>query len=152
MKWITADTGNEEYIIEFSLLGFSNHQSPDSSPSSLEEMLENRGALFQDVLFEFIDIRGLKDSDVYKRAGIDRRYFSKIRSNRRYVPKKNTVIALGLALRLDLDELDYLLSSAGYALMPSSRQDVIIRYCVEQGIYRLRDVNDLLYEHTGKTL
>ena len=58
----------------------------------------------------------------------------------------------GSATPVFADELEYLLSSAGYALMPSSRQDVIIRYCVEQGIYRLRDVNELLYEHTGKTL
>ena len=153
MNWLTADEGKEERIIEFELLGFKDiPQSSNDEFLSLEERLQNRSGVFQDVLFDFIDRSGFRDSVIYKKAGIDRRYFSKIRSKRSYIPKKNTVIALGLALNLGSEDFEYLLGSAGYALMPSSRQDVIIQYCIEQGIYRLREVNDLLYDHTGKTL
>ena len=91
-------------------------------------------------------------SYIYKKAGIDRKYFSKIRSKRNYVPKKNTVIALGLALNLEIEDMENLLCSAGYALMPSGKLDIIIRYCIEHEIYNVRKVNDLLYKYIGETL
>ena len=153
MNWLKADEGKEKHIIQFDLLGFTDEGQPsEETDYSLDERLQNRSGVFQDVLFDYIDQSGFRDSKIYKKAGIDRKYFSKIRSKRNYVPKKNTVIALGLALHLESEDFETLLGSAGYALMPSSRQDVIIRYCFEHRIYSVRKVNDLLYEYTGKTL
>lgn len=122
--------------------------SAASAPSgSLERMLANADDTFQQHLFKLIDARGLKDSYVYKRAEIDRRLFSKIRSNTYYKPKKLTVVSLCLALELNMDESADLLKRAGYALSESSRQDLIIRYCIEHEIYDRMTVNDILLHY-----
>ena len=114
--------------------------------NKLEDLLNDVDDTFQESLLKIIDSKGLKDSDVYKKADIDRRLFSKIRSNKDYKPKKQTAISLALALGLNLDETIDLLKKAGYALSASSRADLIVRYCIEQGIYSLVDVNALLYK------
>jgi len=102
---------------------------------------------FSEMLFRMIQERNLSDSEVYKRAGIDRRLFSKIRSDlsgKSYHPGKSTVIALILALELDKEKADLLLSSAGYSLSYSSHFDLVIIYCLEYGIYNLIEVNEAL--------
>ncbi|WP_195269335.1 hypothetical protein [Eubacterium sp. 1001713B170207_170306_E7] len=105
---------------------------------------KHKGPGFTGRLFEMIDARGLSDKVVYHKAGIDRRLFSKIRSDPDYHPSKATVIALGIALEADLDELEALLSEAGYALSSSETFDLIIRYCVEQRVFDLDAVNEAL--------
>lgn len=99
---------------------------------------------FQKLLFKYIDDRNLKDSDVYNKVHIDRRLFSKIRSDEDYHPSKDTVILLGLSLNLNLDELIDLLDSASYSLPKNNYYDLIIRFCFIEGIYSIRDVNELL--------
>jgi hypothetical protein len=110
--------------------------------SELEEFIENRRKLkFNQVLFEYIDQRRALDADIYKKAGLDRRHFSKIRSNPDYRPGKNTVIALALALELDSAGADRLLLSAGYSLSDADTFDLVIRFCLDRRIYGLDDVN-----------
>lgn len=118
----------------------------DFKKNKLEDLLNDVDDTFQEALLKIIDSKGLKDSDVYKKADIDRRHFSKIRSNKDYKPKKQTALSLALALGLNLDETIDLLKKAGYALSSSSRADLIVRYCIEQGIYSLVDVNALLFK------
>ena len=101
-------------------------------------------SLFQVLLFKYIDDKNLKDSDVYNKVHIDRRLFSKIRSDINYHPSKETVILLGLSLKLNENEIDKLLNSASYSLPKNSIYDLIIRFCFIEGIYELKDVNDLL--------
>ena len=96
---------------------------------------------------KIIDEKGLKDTAVYKKADIDRRHFSKIRSHADYRPRKQTALALALALELNLDETIDLIGRAGYALSNSSRADLIVRYCIEHGIFKLVDVNALLFRY-----
>lgn len=105
---------------------------------------------FQKVLFKFIDRKGLKDSDVYNKVHIDRRLFSKIRSDEMYHPSKETVILLGLSLELNENEIDELLTSASYSLPRNNIYDLIIRFCFIEGIYKLKDVNDLLESYDCK--
>ena len=107
---------------------------------------------FQSLLFNFIDNKGLKDSDVYNKAGIDRRLFSKIRNNIKYHPSKETVILLGLALKLNESEIENLLNSASYSLPKNNVYDLIIRFCFINKIYNIIDVNNLLSEHECKLL
>ena len=102
---------------------------------------------FQKMLFQLIDDRELKDSDVYNKVHIDRRLFSKIRSDSDYHPSKDTVILLGLSLELNEDEIIDLLNSASYSLPKNNHYDLIIRFCFIEGIYSIDKVNELLSEY-----
>lgn len=106
---------------------------------------EKKKPTFQQSLFELIDEKGLKDSEVYKKAGIDRRHFSKIRSNLDYQPKKNTVLALALALELDLEKTEDLLHSAGFSMTPSDKGDLIIQFFLEKQNYNIHEINQALH-------
>ena len=102
---------------------------------------------FQNTLMHLIADRKVDNSVIYKKACIDKKFFSKIISNKDYVPKKHTVMALGLALELPLEEYESFLASAGYAFMPSSKFDLIIKYCVMNHIYNLINVDVILDDH-----
>lgn len=102
---------------------------------------------FQNTLQQLIADRKVDNATIYKKAGIDKKFFSKIISNKDYVPKKHTVMALGLALELPLVEYEAFLASAGYAFMPSSRFDMIIKYCVINEIFNLLTVDVILDDH-----
>ena len=114
----------------------------------LNQALENLN--FQDTLQKFIASRNLDNSSVYKKALLDRRFFSKIISKKNYIPKKMTVMALGLSLELDLNEYEELLTSAGYSFMPSSKFDMIVKYCVINRIYNLIEINLILDSYGEK--
>ncbi len=109
-----------------------------------KELDENK---FQKLLFKHIDSRGLKDSDVYNKALIDRRLFSKIRSDENYHPSKETVISLATSLELTVKELEELLSSASYSLPKNNKFDLIIRFCFKERIYDIMEINNLLDEY-----
>ena len=114
-----------------------------------ENKSENK---FQKLLFKFIDDKNLKDSDVYNKVNIDRRLFSKIRSNINYHPSKDTVILLCIALNLNEDEAVELLDSASYTLPKNNVFDLIIRYCFIEHIYDINTINDYLYSYNCKLL
>ncbi len=115
--------------------------------ASLDDVMNHIGETFQEMLLRQIDERGMTDTEVYKRANIDRKLFSKIRCNRAYKPKKTTAIALAIALELGLDETVDLLGRAGLALSPSDRFDLIVEYCIEHEIYKIYEVNALLFHY-----
>lgn len=107
---------------------------------------------FSEYLLHLIDKSGESDTTIYKRAGLDRRLFSKIRSNKNYQPSKNTVFTLLLALKLDGDDAAILLSKAGYAFSFNKLTDIIIMFCIDQKIYDLYKVDELLLEYNQKPL
>lgn len=104
----------------------------------------NKKPSFSELLFKHIDKKGVSDSEIYKKAGIDRRHFSKIRSNSEYHPGKNTAIAFALALELNYEEALKLIQAAGYALSDSETFDLVITYCFKRNIYSIFDVNQAL--------
>ena len=126
--------------------------APMLSPAPGHAWKPKKEQTFQVRLLHLIDESGRTDPDVYKAANIDRKLFAKIRKNENYKPSKKTVIALALALRLSLDDTVDLLSRAGFALSPSVVFDLVIRYCLENGIYNIFEVNAMLFKFDQETL
>ncbi|WP_064093457.1 hypothetical protein [Rossellomorea aquimaris] len=127
--------------------------SEDIYSSELEEFINSRRQLtFSEILLKMIDEKGHSDTDIYKKARIDRRHFSKIRSNANYQIGKQKAIALALALELSKKEADYLLGSAGFSLSDSETFDLVIQFCIEKNIYDLDDVNQALDYFSLKTM
>ena len=104
----------------------------------------NKKPSFSNILLKYIDKMGVSDSEIYKKAGIDRRHFSKIRSNPDYHPGKYTAIALALALELEKKEVENLIGAAGYTLTDSETFDLVISFCLEHKIYSIDNVNQAL--------
>lgn len=107
---------------------------------------------FVDMLTRYINMKGWRDSKVYKAAQIDRRLFSKIMSDREYKPAKDTALALAIALELSLQQTNDLLDRAGYTLSHSNKRDVIIEYFIREGVHNLMDINEVLHKLDQKMI
>lgn len=114
--------------------------------------IQNTDMSFSDLLIHLIDEKGMKDSDVYKAANITKQTFSKIRSNKDYHPKKQVAIALALALRLNLEETQRFIGTAGYVLSNSIKYDIIIKNCILSEEYDIVKVNLILMKILGCSL
>ena len=111
----------------------------------LDDMLDKLDAGFSETLLKLIDRTGKKDSEIYKKANVDRKLFSKIRNNPDYKPSKATAIAFAIALELDLEETKDFIARAGFALSRSSKFDVIIEYFIKQKNYDVFAINEALF-------
>lgn len=119
--------------------------APKSARRSLADLLNHVGAPFGETLLRMIDERGLTDAEVYHRANMSRQHFAKLRAGGK--PSKRTVLALCVALGLDVPNSELLLRRAGFALNPSDKGDIIVEYFLERGGATVTDVNLALYEH-----
>lgn len=112
----------------------------------------NKSMDFNELLFSYIDKSGFKDSEIYKKVDIDRKLFSKIRCSNNYIPRRNVIIKLCLALGLNKHDFNKLLNSAGYSLKANTEFDLIISYCLDNNIYDINIINDYLYTYSNAVL
>ena len=119
---------------------------------SLEDVVNNLDKTFMELVFSFADAKGLTDVEVQKKANLDRKTFSKLKCGTTKNPSKATALALAVALELDLDDTKDLLSRAGLALSPCSKQDVIVQYFIEKKAYDIYEINVALFEHGEQLL
>lgn len=109
------------------------------------ELLKDLDAGFSETLLQLIDRTGKKDSEIYKKANVDRKLFSKIRNNKNYKPSKATALAFAFALELDIDETKDFIGRAGFALSHSSKFDVIVEYFLVNKNYDIFELNEVLF-------
>lgn len=128
----------------------------DAAPSyrelTIDDIISMKGETFQQVLFKIIDRKGLSDPEVYKKANIDRKLFSKIRSDVDYMPSKKTAMALIIGLELNIDEATDLLQRAGYSFSQASIADLTIQSCIMQHMYDIHTINCFLFDLGQKPL
>ena len=152
---------DDQYVDEYSdslslqkprFVGFDNTclregSAPLSSAEqkSIMDWLSDIDESFSEMLLRKIDESGMSDAECYKKANIDRKLFSKIRSDKLYKPSKPTVIAFALALELSLEEMQDMLAKAGFTLSHSSKFDLIIEYFVKLGNYNVYEINEALF-------
>lgn len=119
---------------------------------SLEEMLDEVDITFSQTLLKLIDKKGKTDPEVYKRANVDKKLFSKIRNNPTYHPKKETALAFAIALELDLDETRDLIGRAGYTLSRSNKRDIVFEYFIGNRNYDIFTISEVLFGLDNKAL
>ena len=130
-------------IVESRML--TAYEDAPMAVGGLDEALAHLDTGFSETLLKLIDRSGKKDAEVYKKANVNRKLFSKIRNNPGYKPSKSTAIAFAIALELNLDETRDLIARAGYALSASSKFDVIIEYFIMQRDYDIFKINEALF-------
>lgn len=126
---------NETHLGDF----FVDSKREEPFFSELEES-------FSHMVLRKIDEKGMTDPECYKKANLDRKLFSKIRSHEDYQTSRATALALGIALELPLSELQELLGKAGYTLSHARKGDLIVEYFVKKGIYDIYQINQVLFD------
>ncbi|MCD7871856.1 MAG: O-acetyl-ADP-ribose deacetylase [Clostridiales bacterium] len=136
----------ESVVLSDAFTAMPTLESPKSTEGSLDNFLkETIDESFSEMLLRLIDERGMKDSECYKKANIDKRLFSKIRSNFDYKPSKPTVLAFCIALELPLVQTNEMLMKAGFALSHSNKFDIIVEYFIKQNNYNIFEINEALF-------
>lgn len=140
-------TSNESMVFRSEMVVKYDCSRGNETTKLLHEYIKSKDKSFANKLFELIDERGMTDIECYKKANVDKKTFSKIKRNpETYKPSKHTAVAFAIALKLNLDETQELLASAGLTLSHSFTFDKIIRFFIEKGIYNVFEINEALFE------
>ena len=136
---------NETFAEKGGTFGLPTELDAPAEYLELGELLQDLDAGFSETLLKLIDRTGKKDSEIYKKANVDRKLFSKIRNHLDYQPSKRTALAFAFALELDLEETEDFIGRAGYRLSHSNKFDVIIEYFLVNKNYNVFELNEVLF-------
>ena len=137
---------SKDKLSKIASLLFGDLEYSTSSLTSALGQLAKKDISFSQMLMSIIDAKGMNDVEVYRRANIDRRLFSKIRK-KKYKPSKQTALALAIALELTIEETEHLLAYAGYSLSPTHSFDVIVAHSIRRGRYDINKINEVLHQY-----
>lgn len=153
-SYIDENYVNESYAAEYSQSFRQDRRSEyeNQNEVSLEEQLNQIGPSFHEKLFELIERSGMDNKEVWKAANLDRKHFSKIQCDSHYHPKKKTVMALCIALKLNLEQAKDLLARADWAFSPSSKVDLIVQKALIDRQYDIMQLNMVLFKYTNEIL
>ena len=152
LMYLDPEAFNELSVAEaFPQAPTASFMSDDSAIEEMERKLSERmkhmADTFPEYLLYLISQKGMENSEVYKRAIVDKKVFSKIKNNPNYHPQKLTALCLCIGAKLNLDESKDLLARAGYALSPCDKTDIIFSYFIENKIYDMIELDIQLEEH-----
>lgn len=148
-EYLNESTSTES-ISEFISSGLIKGKSvklSNKTIKTLDNLINDVGETFTEYLLRKISESGKTEVDIYKRANMDRKLFSKIRNNPAYHPRKNTVLLLAIALELNWVDTKELLERAEYAMSPSNKGDLIIKFFIEHNVHDIQTINDALSEY-----
>ena len=147
-----AYSNSVDYCIEPAVAASASKMSAKCAQSELQRLLEETDAGFSETLLKLLDRTGKKDSEIYKKANVDRKLFSKIRNNPDYKPSKATALAFAVALELSLEETQDFIKRAGFAFSHSNKFDIIVEFFIKNGNYDVFELNEVLFKFDQVTI
>ena len=148
---------DETAVAEFDASSMTKYKVTSTMSATLptnrkiDDLMEQLDETFSQRLLRMIKERGMTEAEAYNKAYVDRRHFAKIRKDPNYAPAKKTVLAFAIALELSMDETKDLLNCAGFALSRSSKTDIIVAYFLQNQIYDMFEINEVLYDYGQPT-
>lgn len=125
------------------------HESTDKSTdmnelNMLAQKCDIKDDSFSDLLDKKIQISGFSKNEVFKNANLDVSFLTML-ANPPYTLTKASVFALAISLKLSFPETLELLKSAGFKFLSNSKEEVAIKYFIDNKIFDINLINEVFF-------